>query len=251
MNLRSALCMLIFTHCFLQSGQPNNLAQSPLPTINITVHTANRADLNQINDLNQQANHAAIQKTDVATKVSSDPGLQDQLYKFLQKQSDYAQGASLNVFNWVSNNKIKTGCLSIVLMYGCIALQIYRAHSIINDPSSWSNWHHGRSLEDLFATPQALLEADLLFAIQTKYVHPVNPTDFIYSIVQSSVSLKKEIEIVQNQIWRYEWIATCRCLPIFFIDLQEVEALKERNRKLLFIQHLFASWCAHYKIDKN
>ena len=128
---------------------------------------------------------------------------------------------------------------------------IHKNYTIINDPSSWSNWHYGQSLQDLFATPQSVLESDLLFAIQTKYVHPINPTDFIYSIVQSSLSLKEEIKIVEQQIWYYQWLAKCQILPLFFLTTQELEDLKEQHRKLLFMQHIFASWCAHYKIDKN
>ena len=255
MNLRSIIFGLMIMSYALSSAEQNNTTSTsnglPPTTINITLNTANRADLNQINDLTQQANHAAVQKTDVTTKVGNDFDLYKKLYAFLQKQSEHAHSTSLDMLSWMNHNKIKTACLTMVLTYGCIATQIYRANLKINDPSSWSNWHHTQTLEDLFATPQSQLESDLLFAIQTKYVHPINPTDFIYSIVQSSQSLKDEIKIVQDQIWRYEWIAQCQCLPLFFIQEQDVEDLKNRHRKLLFMQHLFASWCAHYKIGKN
>lgn len=253
MNLRSIIfCLLIMSYA-LSSAQQNSFATPTLPptTINITLNTANRADLNQVNDLNQQANHQAIQKTDVATKVDSNFDLHKKLYRFLEEQSKNASIASDDILAWIQNNKIKTGCATLVVVYGCIAAQIYRANATLNDPDSWSNWHHGATLEDLFATPQHQLESDLLFAIQTKYVHPVNPTDFIYSIVQSSQSLKEEIKIVQDQIWRYELIEQCSCLPLFFIQAQDVQDIKNRHRKLLFMQHLFASWCAHYKIEKN
>jgi hypothetical protein len=251
MNLRLTILTLVFGCCIMNAGHHTNTALGQPTTINITLNTANRADLNQINDCNQQANHTAIQKTDVATDVGNNPCLQQQLYDFLHQQSVKAQGASLEIFNWMQHNKIKTTGIGVLLVYSCIALQLYRANMIINDPNSWSSWHHGRSLQDLFATEQSALESDLLFAIQTRYVHPTNPTDFIYSIVESSVSLKHEIQVVQNQIWRYEWLAKCQCLPLFFIDMSELETLKERHRKLLFMQHLFASWCARYKIDKN
>lgn len=251
MNLRLTIFTLVFGYLTMNAGQQTNIIPGQPTTINITLNTANRADLNQINDCKQQASHTAIQKTDVATTVNNSPCLHEQLYDFLQKQSVKAQGTSLEILNWIQNNKIKTAGISLVLAYSYVALQLYRGNMIINDPSSWSSWHHGRSLQDLFATEQSALESDLLFTIQTRYVHPTNPTDFIYSIVESSVSLKNEIQLVQNQIWRYEWLAKCQCLPLFFIDISELEMLKERHRKLLFMQHLFASWCARYKIDKN
>jgi hypothetical protein len=251
MKLQVIIVMLIVSFFQQLCASSNNATTGQIPTINITVHTANRADLNQTNDLNQHADHHATQKSHVTTKVTSDSDLQRDLYDFLEKQAHAAHDRSLDVYSWMKNNIVKTGCMSIVFMYSCIAIQIYRTNTLINSPDSWSSWHQGRSLQDLFATPQSALESDLLFTIQTRYVHPVNPTDFIYSIVQSSLSLKNEIHLVENQIWRYEWLVKCKALQLFFIDAQDLEDLKERHRKLLFMQHLFASWCARYKIDKN
>ncbi len=151
----------------------------------------------------------------------------------------------------MQNNSLKTTGVGLLFLYGCINYQIYQSNLIINNPQSWSNWHHGRSLEDLFATPQSALETDLLFAIQTKYVHPINPTDFIYSLMQSSIGLNKEMQIIQDQIWIYTWLQTCYCMPAFFTNPEELAVLQEKHRKLAFIKHLFASWCATYKIERN
>jgi hypothetical protein len=129
--------------------------------------------------------------------------------------------------------------------------KIHRTNLIFNDVNSWSNWQSGRSLDDLFAMSHQKLESDLLFEIQTRYVHPCNPTDFIYSIVQSSTSLNTELEILHEQISRYKWLETFQCMPLFFIHKNELEALQEKHRKLSFMKHIFASWCANYKINKN
>ena len=169
-----------------------------------------------------------------------DPDFKKKLYDFYQEQSKKLQEASINITTWAQANKLKTMGIVLLLSYSCIAYQIYRANLIINATQSWSNWHNGRNLEDLFATPQNKLEADLLFAIQTRYVHPVNPTDFIYSIVQSSNSLQEEINILEEQIMRYTWIKKAQCMPLFFIDEQELESLQDKKKKLAFLKYILS-----------
>ncbi len=246
--------MLIFGVFSMHSEQNSNNNTPGLPTIHITVNTANQAHLNQQNDLKQQADHTSVQQTCIKTDTSTietEPNVQQKLYEFYQQQSKATHNHSSNALAWCTNNKLKAVGCGLLLLYSYISYQIYQADVIINDNSSWSNWHTNSSLEDLFATPQDRLQADLLFAIQTRYVHPTNPTDFIYSIVQATNSLQAEISILQKQIVLYQQIETCQCLPLFFINTQDLMLLQEKMRKLAFIKHILASWCAHYKIDKN
>jgi len=141
--------------------------------------------------------------------------------------------------------------MSLLAGYGCIAYKIYTANQLINNPSSWSNWKKEKTLEDLFTIPQSKLEADLLYEFQSRYIDSDNPTDFIFSIVQSSVSLQNEIDVVKRQIIRYQWIAACKGYRLLFLNPDSLQILQEKHRKLTFIKHIFASWCANYKIEKN
>lgn len=234
-----------------QNMPPQQTIPAGAAVYNIHINTANKADLTQSNQMDQEANHHAMQKTNVTTNVDSGPDYKQKLYDFYEEQSKKFQDASTSVITWTQNNKLKTAGAIMLFCYSIIAYKIYQSNSIINDPNSWSNWHNSRSLDDLFATPQATLEANLLFAIQTRYVHPVNPTDFIYSIVQASNSLQEEMKEVSAQIARYKWLETCQCMTLFFIDAQELASLQEKHRKLSFLKHIFSSWCANYKIDKN
>ena len=253
MKLQHKFFLCIFIYFQLSAQQTNHATNTPQPTtINITLHTANRSELHQTNDLNQQGHQVAGQTTYTTTQLNDNlQSLYKQFYDFLKDQTQNVHSDSMSALSWIQHHKIQATGISIALAYSCILAQIYHANTIINNQNSWSAWQHGTSLENLLTTCQTKLESDLLFAIQTKYVHPLNPTDFIYSIVQSSISLKKEIEVVQNQVWRYEWINACKCLPLFFIYTHELDDVKEKLRKLLFIQHIFSSWCARYKIDKN
>ena len=219
----------------------------------LTIIVNNGSESNGTQHAYQNADHLSSQSTGVRTSAinGTEPNLSKKLYDFYEHQLKNAQDMSNGITGWIGNNKLATTGIGLLCGYSYIFYQIYRANLIINNPNSWSNWHNGRTLEDLFATPQSSLESDLLFAIQTRYVHPANPTDFIYSLVQSSNSLNFEMSILQNQISRYKWLETCCCMPLFFINTQEFAILQERHRKLSFIKHLFASWCAAYKIERN
>lgn len=230
-------------------NQDSTLNYPGLPSINISIHNGSETIATQQNK--QQADHFSTQNTGVSTKLIPEPNFKKQLYEYYEQQSKIFNETSTDVVTWVKNNKFKTVGIGLLIFYSYISYQIYQADLIINDHNSWSNWHNSKSIEDLFETPHHKLESDLLFTIQTKYVHSINPTDFIYSLVQSSISLNAEIKIVQDQISRYAWIKTCQCMPLFFIETDDLKALEEKNRKLAFIKHLFSSWCATYKIDKN
>ncbi len=222
-------------------------------TIHLHFDGSSHSWQNQNTALDQQANHTSTQTTNATADATAiiKPGISKKLYDVCLQQIKNGRGATTSFVDLLQANKLKTICMTILSSYTYISYQIYRANLIINDPNSWSNWNSSRSLNDLFATSQTKLESDLLFSIQTRYVHPVNPTDFIYSIVQASNSLQDEIKILQEQISRYQWINRCRCPEIFFITAQDLESLQEKHRKLLFLKHIFSSWCANYKIEKN
>lgn len=232
----------------------NLCTQQKPQDIHIHINTANTANLEQQNHTNLQADHVSSPSNQTNTHVK----IGEAQEAFYQKWSDFynkyaktCQEKTTDIMTWVQSNKLKSAGVSLLIFYSYISYQIYQANTIIESPHAWANWQYSKSLEELFTTPQSKLESDLLFAIQTRYVHPTNPTDFIYPLIQSSISLNEEMQILHEQTSRYEWIESCGCLPLFFIDEQDVEKLKDKKRKLAYIKHLFASWCAAYKIDKN
>ena len=240
---------IVSSYSLHASHNPNE----PIRADGITIIVNNSSESSGTQQAYQKADLFSSQNTGVSTMATNgtEPNLSKKIYDFYEQQLKNAQGMSNGIAGWIQNNKLQSASIGLLCCYSSIFYQIYRSNLSINDPNSWSNWHNGSSLEDLLATPQARLESDLLFAIQTRYVHPENPTDFIYSLVQSSNSLSHEMSILQDQISRYKWLETCYCMPLFFTNTQELSILQEKHRKLSFIKHLFASWCAAYKIDKN
>lgn len=246
-------CIFFLLINFIFTSFCQQTPQMP-PTVNVYVNTANKSQVHQENNTNQHANHTSAPTNNTSTylKVNElQESLEQRLYDYYTKQSINYKDTATNIFVWMQDNKIKTGVIGLFAIYSSVYYQIYQANLIIDDINSWSNWNYNMSLENLLNCQKNKLESDLLFEIQTRYVHPVHPTDFIYPLVEASKSLEKELQTVQEQIVRYQWIENCACMTLFFIDENERDRLKEKLRKLLFTKHLFASWCASYKIDKN
>ena len=170
---------------------------------------------------------------------------------FYTNQEKYCKEIGGDLYLWADDHAIELLCSALLASYSYIAYQMYAANQIIFDQLAWSNWQGDKKLEELFAIPQATLESELLFAFQHSYIDQQHPTDFMYSLVQSSISLNYEIAIVKLQIDRYQWIAACQCSRFFFINADSIAILQDKYKKLLFMKYIFASWCAHYKIEQH
>jgi len=155
------------------------------------------------------------------------------------------------LLTWINSNRIATGCITLLTFYSYVSYEIYKMNQAINSSLSWSSWQSNKSLDELFLIPQVTLESELLYEMQNRHLDPANPTDFIYSIVQSSISLRDEIEMLERQITLCELIENCKLSQLFFIDELLLENLKAKQKKLLFIKYIFMSWCTNYKIEQN
>ena len=164
---------------------------------------------------------------------------------------NHCMKAKDSLISWAYDNVLEITATGIVAAYSYCAYKIYQANKIIYDPAAWSNWQGDKTVEQLFALSQNELQSQLLFEFQIRFIHPTHPTDFIYALVQSSISLQHEIDTIALQIKRYQLIAKCRCLRLFLIDGGSLNVLEEKYKKLLFMKHIFASWCAKYKIDNH
>lgn len=242
--------MLFLCHFYVLHPQQNpEKPADAYPSVHITIDNRSEARSGQRNQFNQESTHSSALSTNVSVSgVDSSLERLSELYGHYQTKF---KNSTINFLGWMSKNKIKSLSLFLTSLYGFVSYQIYSRNQIINDCGAWSNWYNGKSLEALFDIPQNKLEAELLFMIQNRYVHPTNPTDFIYSIVQSSSSINTEISVLQDQVNLYEWIAKCKLLELFFIEESSVKQLQEKHKKLLFMKHIFMSWCANYKIEQN
>jgi len=196
---------------------------------------------------NNSHHHSFIESNPI---INTHSNLNKMIFDTLQDQQKKWQGSLTDILTWIHNNKIKSICIGGVSMYSYILYQIHRSNQIINDQSSWVNWKNFMTIDDLFVIAEKELERELIHAIQSRYVHPVNPTDSIYSMVQFSKTIQQEIELLHQQITLYQWIETIHASKLFFIDIADLIKLHDKYKKLNFIKHIFISWCATCKIEK-
>ncbi len=244
MKLRNLFLMLIISSYALYAAQEQEYKQ-PL-VVNVNVHTANQSHLDQQNDIHQNSNqnyHCHDTK-----KVFSHT--EQLMYDFFKHQYDLSSKASQTTLAWISDHKVETSCLGLIGLYCYCMWKIYTSHKLLESPNSWYMWYSAKPLQTLFTTTQQVLQADLLFAVQTKYVHPENPTDFIYPLVQALQALQKEITIIEEIIFLHQTIIKCCATRLFFIENYDLENLEEQHKKLLFIKQVLTTWCAQYKINK-
>lgn len=273
LNKQYFYLMLICSFCCLQASslqkptRTSSVVIQPGSTIHMTNYV-NRNDvslrtksnlksnlkgkLNQEGLTQEQRGLSQNQTTSTDVRASATNVNKNQTWNdFYEQQKKNGLESANDFISWINNHKPVTACVAIASCYSCIVYQIYTANLIIFDPLAWSCWKSEKSFEELLAMPRAALESDLLHTFQNRYIHPTNPTDFIYSLVQSSISLEKEIQTINQQIRRYEWIVKCYSSRFFFINAKSIEVLREKKERLLFIKHIFASWCADYKMEKN
>ena len=217
---------------------------SPLPYV-VEIYNEPIFKIRNANDCHQKSHS----ESNPIINVNSD--MSKMLSDALHDQGTACKGFVVDCFTWVNNNKIQSACITLLAIYSFVACQTYRLNRIIHDESSWMNWKSCKSIDDFLAISQKELERELVHAIQARYVHPVNPTDFIYSMVQFSTAIENEIEVMEQQIMLYQLIETSCTSKIFFIDATDLAKLQDKFRKLNFIKHIFISWCADYKIEQS
>lgn len=243
-----------------KNDQKNNQVSNLLNIIE-NIHnqlTSQDTKLNTIQD--HQTTHSNQLKTIQDQIGQSLENLQEQKSNQLQLATNIQEINSIfpvsllssdNNFNLIEKNKFAIGFVGIIFCYSYISYQIYTRNKIIEDPLAWANWHNDKKIQELLALPAAQLQAELLYDFQHRYIDPADPMNFMYSIAQSSAALEREIQLIKKQIFLYQSIIKSRCGQLFFINSQSIFLLEEKQRKLAFIKHIFSSWCAQSKIEKN
>lgn len=205
---------------------------------------------------NQASDQATTQKNEQFQETSSNliqtnQHSQINIQQTLSNQLDACKGIIASIITYVGNNKIKCSCAGLATLYSYIAYQIYSRDQIMNAPTSWANWHNGCTFEEFMSFPASSSGSDLLQEVQTRYADPDNPTNFIYSLVEFTKTLQGDIKNAEELVTIYSWLDKAQCAHLFFIDSSVIAAAQAKLHKLLFIKHIFATWYASYKIEKN
>jgi hypothetical protein len=228
--MKKRFCIFIFI-----SLQTRSLYPDETPHIHITIH----------NDSNSTSNQTITKVNSMYDEYSSyfEKMYQDR-YKILQTTKD-------SYFDIIMHNKIKTALIAVCTGYAFISYKLYCNNQMIDHTSAWNRWKSDAHLEELLLQPHQKLEIDLLFMIQNYYTDPMNPTNFIYSITQASIALEEELQALERQKTLYDTLTWLEIASLFCIDEKSINELDQKYKKVLFMKHIFCSWCTQYKIDKN
>jgi len=203
-------------------------------------------NMNQNQDAtNAQATHQF--QSSQQKQINTQDFLQNLYHEPLQKSHE----SIVSVWEYITHNKIKCSCAAIIALYAYTAYYIYTTEQQANNSSAWCNWQNHTSIETFLTLPTKETGRQLLHEIQSRYADPENPTNFIYSLVQFIKILEEEIEQLKNLKDLYLWIEFTGCSRLFLIDAKSIATIQEKLHKTLFIKHIFATWYANYKIDKN
>ena len=211
--------------------------------------TQNQAGLSQTSK--QEASQTAVQKTQVTQITEITTKLIQTFHDWHQRKKEESSKYVASSIASIKNQKAKIACSATIACYCALWYQIHTTNAIVNHQQSWSNWKKHLSMEELLTSPQQTISSELVHAIQSLYIDPENPADFIFPLIQFSLNIEKEIEALKKQLKIYSWIQRLYCSKLFFINPSDLQDIEAKLTKLFFLQYIFATWTADYKIKQS
>lgn len=264
-----------------QATQPNAMAPAhqssgQLNTNAQVIYQTNFYNQNHDNSTRNMDSHPVLNQTN--SQVTTQQALQDtnqrvdqlaqQIASQRAQQFSYASlkntikdtahaareqiGAHIGAFGeWLKTNKYKLTGLGVLCCYFALIVYIARANHRINDYALWARWRIEDSFEQLASIPHKQLAQDLVFSIQRRYTNEKQFTDFIQPLSQFLHDVAQEKKLLKNYLTAGKWITRLRLQYILPINQKRIDLAKNLLQRLCFIEHVFLSWAAEFKIQQN
>ncbi len=152
---------------------------------------------------------------------------------------------------WLKKNKYKIIRYSILGCYVTIWLLLLSSHYYLNQPDSWSHWQAGIPFTELCTRPQQLLQQELIFDIQKRYINKQNPTDFMSPFVTFLNRINTEEKYVDRYLTMFSGINRLYSRRLFLINEKKIKKIELRKQRLTFVKQVFLSWAAEYNINQG
>ncbi len=178
------------------------------------------------------------------------------LLSIMPRLLDYAKSFNPKLYKqytgqWLKKNKYKIIKYSIFGCYVTIWLLLLSSHYYLNQPDSWSNWQAGIPFTELYTRPQELLQQELIFDIQKRYINKQNPTDFISPFVTFLNRINSEEKYVDRYLTMLNSINHLYSRRLFLINEKKIKEIELRKQRLTFVKQVFLSWAAEYNINQG
>jgi len=151
---------------------------------------------------------------------------------------------------WFKKNRRNIIRYSIVSCYITICLFLLAVHYYLHQPNSWSQWQASVSLTELCTRPQQLLQQELIFDIQKRYLNQQNPTDFISPFVTFMNKITVEEKYINRYIALLNSIHRVYLGRLFLINEKKIREIELSKQRLIFVRQVFSSWAAEYNINQ-
>ncbi len=155
------------------------------------------------------------------------------------------------VGQWLKKNKYKIIQYGICSWYVGTWLLLLSSHYYFNQTDLWSDWQLTIPFTELCARSEQLLQQELIFDIQRRYINQQNPTDFISPFVTFLSRINSEEKYINRYITLLNGINSLRLAQLFLITEKKVKEIKLRKQRLTFVRELFLSWIAEYNINQG
>ncbi len=229
------LNMFLFFSFIVTQG--NNKAtlpsgQSPYaPQFNVPIHNHNNHQI-YLDSKNITKNKNEPTQTTI-TLLSRATQLLDYTRSFdPQPYKQYAR-------QWLKKNKNKIIRYSILGCYLTMCLLLLSSHYYLNQPDSWSHWQAGIPFTELCTKPQQLLQQELIFDIQKRYINQQNPTDFMSPFVTFMNRITTEEKYVDRYLTMVNGINRLYLRRLFLINEKKIRETKVRKHGVHVVNQVY------------
>jgi hypothetical protein len=197
--------------------------------------------------IQQQTSQANNQEVSQSTFTS----IKNEIKNSIREHAQQVQDQLIGLKELIKGNKYKLIFACACSAYAALFAYLVHANLRMRDEALWARWRSEDSFEQLASIPHKQLAQDLVFAIQRRYTSEKQFTDFIQPLTQFLHDLGQEKKMLKNYLATGTWIMRLRLYHVLPINQTKMELAKNLLQRLCFIEHVFLSWAAEFKIQKN
>jgi hypothetical protein len=148
----------------------------------------------------------------------------------------------------LSKETLYTALSMTAAWYTYCYYQIRKAVWLMQDKNAWCNWKKDEvSFQELCSMPRKQLAEELLQKIQTRYLNPKNPADYVGPLNIFLEDYRAELCTFRTYFRIAKLLKKFHITHFFPIVEKEIAAIKERIERLSYLKSVFFDWTTEYK----
>jgi len=244
MKYQVLLCLHFFLFFSCSIAQTNNAPPSPFDYSNFKPQFTNNFNPQIYLD-----NENISMSKNKSTQTSSTS------FTIINYVSDYIKSLDPKnygqySYQWIKQHKYKIIRYSIFSSYISLWLFLLSSRYYLNKPDSWSQWQANIPFTELCTKPQQLLQQELIFDIQKRYINKQNPTDFLGPFITFIHKITMEETAVNRYVFLLNSINSLYLKRLFFITDKKIKEAEQVKQRIAFVKQLFLTYVAEFNINE-